>query len=169
MEPRWLDDEEQRAWRSLLDLLRHLGAGMERQLAGSGVSGADFRLLVPLSEGPPDGLRARDLGQAVGWDRSRLSHQVRRMEERGLLSRGGCSGDARGTVVTITEQGRSALAQAAPGHVEWVRSHVFDPLTPADVAVLTAIADKVVARLRDGSADSCDAEPDQSAAPAACP
>lgn len=168
MEPRWLDDDQQRAWRSLLALMRHLGAGMERQLVGSGVSGADFRLLVPLSEGPPEGMRARDLGRAVGWDRSRLSHQVRRMEERGLLSRGSCSGDARGTVVTLTDAGRSALAHAAPGHAEWVRSHVFDPLTPADVAALTAIADTVVARLRDGSTDPC-AEPEPASGPGACP
>ena len=154
-EPQWLDEREQRAWRSLLTLMRELSVGMERQLTEAGLSGADFQLLVPLSEAEDGGLRARDLGQVVGWDRSRLSHQVRRMEERGLVSRSDCADDARGTVVRITDAGRQVVASAAPGHVEWVRAGVFDALGDDDVDALTAIAQRVVARLQQDQPPAC--------------
>ena len=153
MDPRWLDEREQRAWRALIELVRGLGAGMERQLAADGVSAADFQLLVPLSEGPPEGLRARDLGLAVGWDRSRLSHQLRRMEERGLVQRGTCGDDARGVVVKITDAGLDTVRAAAPGHVEWVRAHVFDALSDTDVDTLTTLAERLSAGLGPASAD----------------
>jgi len=154
-EPQWLDEREQRAWRSLLTLMRELSVGMERQLTEAGLSGADFQLLVPLSEAEDGGLRARDLGQVVGWDRSRLSHQVRRMEERGLVSRSDCADDARGTVVRITDAGRQVVESAAPGHVEWVRAGVFDALGDDDVDALTAIAQRVVARLQQDQPPAC--------------
>ncbi|MFZ0322628.1 MAG: MarR family winged helix-turn-helix transcriptional regulator [Actinomycetes bacterium] len=155
MEPRWLDDREQRAWRALVGLIRGLGAGMEADLVTQGVSGADFQLLVPLSEGPPTGLRARDLGRAVGWDRSRLSHQLRRMEERGLVTRGACGDDARGIVIQITDQGLDTVRRVAPGHVEWVRSHVFDVLSDDDVKALTSLAERLTASVSPSPDDAC--------------
>ena len=87
-EARWLDEREARLWRAYRDLTRDLQRAFDRQLErDAGLSGADYALLVPLSEAPDGVVRMRDLGRAVGWDRSRLSHQVRRMEQRGLVSR----------------------------------------------------------------------------------
>jgi DNA-binding MarR family transcriptional regulator len=140
---RWLTDEEQRLWRAYLEARTRLDAAVDAQLAECGLSTADFAVLVPLSEAPGAGLRARDLGLQAGWDRSRLSHQLRRMEQRGLLRRTSCPTDARGTVVELTEAGRAALVQAAPGHVETVRRHFVDLLAPADLPALTAALERV--------------------------
>lgn len=145
--PRWLDDREQHAWWAFLDLWRGLGAGMERQLAGSGVSGADYQVLAPLADSPERPLRPRDITAATGWDRSRLAHQLRRMEQRGLITREEYAGDGRGTLVRLTEAGRNALRRAAPGHVDWVRTHFIDLLTPAELDTLTAISERVISKL----------------------
>jgi DNA-binding MarR family transcriptional regulator len=147
MGTRWLDEREQRAWGAFLDLWRALGAGMERQLAGSGVSGADYQVLAPLAESRERPLRPRDLVRATGWDRSRIAHQLRRMEQRGLIAREDHPGDGRGTLVSLTEAGLDALRLAAPGHVEWVRAHFLGLLTPDELATITAVAERVVSRL----------------------
>ena len=84
----WLNAREQRAWRTFLEVTRELPAELNRQLTrDAGLSGADYALLVPLSETSEGRLRPRDLGRQVDWDRSRLSHQIRRMQERGLVVR----------------------------------------------------------------------------------
>ena len=147
MGTRWLDDREQRAWGAFLGLWRALAVGMERQLAGSGVSGADYQVLAPLAEARDEPFRPRDLVVATGWDRSRLAHQLRRMEQRGLIEREDYPGDARGTLVRLTDRGRDALRRAAPGHVEWVRAHFLGLLTPEELETITAVAERVVARL----------------------
>lgn len=147
MEPRWLDDREQRAWGAFLDLWRRMGTGLERQLAGSGVSGADYQVLAPLSDADGRQMRPRDLGAAIGWDRSRLAHQLRRMEQRGLIAREDCATDGRGTMLRITDAGHEAIRRAAPGHVEWVRAHFIDLLSPGELDMLTAVAERVVAEL----------------------
>src|ERR1700709_882272 len=99
---RWLTAQEQRMWRSFHQMRRALDRGLERQLAdGAGLSTADFEVLVPLSEAQQRRLRARDLGRMVSWDRSRLSHHLRRMEQRGLVERLDCPGDARGTITPL--------------------------------------------------------------------
>lgn len=142
-EPRWLDEREARLWRAFHDMRRNLDAVIDRQLSDAGVSTADYQLLVPLSEATGDELRARDLGREVGWDRSRLSHQLRRMEERGLVRRRDCPTDARGTIIELTEAGRRALELAAPGHVETVRHAFIDLLSSEEVDTLTAISVRV--------------------------
>ncbi|GII23042.1 MarR family winged helix-turn-helix transcriptional regulator [Planosporangium mesophilum] len=147
---RWLDDGEARMWRAFYEMRRHLDKAIERQLADAGLSTADYDLLVPLSEAPGDGLRARDLANHVGWDRSRLSHQLRRMEQRGLLTRRECPSDARGTLITLTPAGRRAVETAAPGHVETVRRHFVDLLSPEEIDTLTAIS----TRIRDNATDT---------------
>ena len=147
METRWLNGREQRAWGAFLDLWRGLAAGMERQLAGSGVSGADYQVLAPLAGSRDEPVRPRDLVAATGWDRSRLAHQLRRMEQRGLIERENHPHDARGTLVRLTDSGRDALRRAAPGHVEWVRAHFLGLLTPDELETITAVAERVVARL----------------------
>jgi DNA-binding MarR family transcriptional regulator len=145
-----LDEREARMWRAFYEMHRHLDKAIDRQLADAGLSTADYDLLVPLSEAPGDGLRARDLANHVGWDRSRLSHQLRRMEQRGLISRRDCPSDARGTLITLTPAGRRAVETAAPGHVETVRRHFVDLLSPEEIDTLTAIS----TRIRDNAGDT---------------
>ena len=156
---RWLTDREQAMWRGFMEMCRALDLAIEAQLAEHGLSTADYALLVPLSESPAGILRPRDLGHVIGWDRSRLAHQLRRMEQRGLVRRFHCPTDARGTMVELTAAGRQAIDVAAPGHVETVRRHLIDLLTPAEIDTLTAIAIRVIST----AAPSCDtAEPSAS-------
>jgi DNA-binding MarR family transcriptional regulator len=153
----WLEEEQARMWRSYLDMQRDLERALERQLAeAGGLSSADYALLVPLSEAEDHRLRARDLGRLSGWDRSRLSHHIRRMEQRGLVSRHTCATDLRGTYIQIEDRGVEALKQAAPGHVETVRKYLIDQLTPAEVATMRHICERVSARISaDAGTDDC--------------
>jgi DNA-binding MarR family transcriptional regulator len=151
---RWLTTQEQRMWRSFHQMRRALDRALERQLAdGAGLSTADFEVLVPLSEAEQRRLRARDLGRMVSWDRSRLSHHLRRMEQRGLVERLDCPGDARGTIIALTPAGWSLIQAAAPAHVAAVRSYVFDVLTAAEVAIFTDLTERITARIARTAAD----------------
>ncbi|MFI6407270.1 MarR family winged helix-turn-helix transcriptional regulator [Streptomyces sp. NPDC050548] len=144
-ETRWLDEQEALVWRKYRDLKRELQAAQDRQLArDSGLSGADYALLAPLSEAPGSVLRARDLGLEVGWERSRLSHQVRRMEQRGLVAREACEDDARGSMIRLTDAGRAAIVEAAPRHVDVVRKYFFDPLSKDEVKALGILFDRIL-------------------------
>lgn len=155
---RWLDEEEARAWRSFLLMKRLLERGVDRQLmAESGLSAADYELLVPLSESPGRRLRPRDLGRAADWERSRLSHQLKRMEARGLIERQECPTDARGTVIVLTESGMAALEEAAPAHVAWVRDHFVDIVGRQDLSRLADIAERVAGSLAQEREEACPA------------
>ncbi|HSO63913.1 MAG TPA: MarR family winged helix-turn-helix transcriptional regulator, partial [Ornithinibacter sp.] len=127
---------------------RELATGMERQLALAGSSGADYQVLVTLAEASGHAARPRDIGAGLGWDRSRVSHQLRRMEQRGLLSRSGVAADARGTLVHLTPDGLRALRAAAPGHVAWVRENFLSQVTEEEARVLTSVGLRVVAHLQ---------------------
>ena len=147
-EARWLDDREARVWQGYRGLRVRLDAELTRRLVrDGGLSGPEFELLVPLSEAPGGLLRARDLGRLVGWERSRISHQVGRMEKRGLVVREECFEDARGSMVRLTDAGRAAIVAAAPSHVESVRSLFFDALDDDELSVLGAAFERVLARL----------------------
>ena len=123
---------------------------MDRQLVhDAGLSGAEYALLVPLSEAPGGRLRARDLGATVGWDRSRISHQLSRMEHRGLVTREPCPDDARGSIVRLTPAGRSAIEAAAPNHVTTVRRFFLDPLSDDEVDTLATLFNRLLAGLAD--------------------
>ena len=146
--PRWLDEREAHLWRSWLRLNQELPSVLEEQISrDGGLSGADYAVLVPLSEAPDGMLRARELGRQILWDRSRLSHHVRRMEKRGLVVREECTEDARGAMVRMTDTGRAAIEGAAPGHVAATRRHFFDLLSNKEVDLLTAVFDRVLANL----------------------
>jgi DNA-binding MarR family transcriptional regulator len=146
--PRWLDERQAQVWQSYLNLNRHLFAALENQLErGAGLSGADYQVLVPLSETPGGVLRARELGTEIGWDRSRLSHHVSRMEERGLVTREECSEDARGTMVRLTDAGRAAIESAAPEHAETVRRHFFDLISNDELETLASVFGRLLDRL----------------------
>lgn len=148
-----------RAWRSYLAMRRRLDRGLDRQLMqGSGLSIADYQLLVPLSESPGRALRARDLAREVDWERSRLSHQLRRMERRGLVERRECPTDARGTIIALTAAGAALIEAAAPAHVAWVREHFIDLLDEGELAGLAEIAERVVARLEADCEPACGCE-----------
>ena len=134
---RWLDDEEQELWRLLLGAVRKINRGMDETLkAGGEVSASEFAVLVALSEAPEQHLRLHELCTQLEWDRSRASHQVTRMEKRGLLYKEPDAVDARGINVCVTHVGLELLRRAAPEHVESVRRMVFDHLQPEDVPAL---------------------------------
>ncbi|SCL17213.1 MarR family winged helix-turn-helix transcriptional regulator [Micromonospora inyonensis] len=144
-EPRWLDEQESRMWRAYLRMHRAVEVAVDRQLSEAGISRPDYEVLVPLSEAEGRTMRVRNLAIWLGWNRSRIAHQLRRMEQRGLITRFECSADARGTMVRLTDQGYAAVVAAAPGHVETVRNVLVDQLDQDEIAQLTAIAERVVA------------------------
>ncbi|NQW60713.1 MarR family transcriptional regulator [bacterium] len=144
MEPDWLSKEEEKAWRGLMALRIDLLGHLARQLAqDSGITEAEFEVLVVVSEAPGQRIRSRDLGKALNWERSRLSHQITRMEERGMVAREQCENDARGFDVLLTKVGLKAIQAAAPKHLEAVRHCFIDLLTPAQMKALANIADVV--------------------------
>jgi DNA-binding MarR family transcriptional regulator len=143
--PRWLDEDQQHVWQAYLHLNQRLYAALEDHLVReAGLSGADYQVLVPLSETPGGVLRARELCTEIGWDRSRLSHHITRMEQRGLVAREECSEDGRGTMVRLTPVGRSAIEGAAPGHVEHVRRSFFDLVSKEELETLAAVFDRLL-------------------------
>jgi len=145
---RWLTEEEQQAWRGLLRMTSQLNARMNRQLQdGYGISLADYEVLVVLSEAPAGRLRVFEISDALAWEQSRVSHQLARMQRRGLVAREECQSDARGAFAALTEAGRAAIERAAPAHVETVRQLVFDGLSRDQLAALTAITSGVLERL----------------------
>jgi DNA-binding MarR family transcriptional regulator len=145
---RWLSEPEQRAWRGLLQMTTRLEAQLNRELQEtSGLSLADYDVLVPLSEAPQGRLRVFELASDLGWERSRLSHHLTRMQRRGLIAREDCDADRRGAFVVLTGAGRSAIDRAAPAHVETVRRLVFEGLSGAQVRSLRAFTESVQRRL----------------------
>jgi DNA-binding MarR family transcriptional regulator len=149
---RWLSDEEQAAWRGLLQMTSRLSARLNRQLQEEhGLSLADYEVLVPLSEAPDGRLRVFELASRLAWEQSRLSHHLARMQQRGLVGRQECPTDRRGAFIVLTEAGRAAITAAAPGHADLVHHLVFDALTPDQVAALAALTARVLDRLPPGS------------------
>lgn len=145
----WLTDDQQRIWRNYLAMTGGLHTAMHRQLQQEcELSLSDYDVLVALSERGP--LRINDLGELIGWEQSRVSHQLRRMRGRGLVEREGDDADRRVATVTITDAGAAALEAAAPGHVELVRSVLFDGLTAAQQRAFGSAIETVLARIRTG-------------------
>lgn len=157
---RWLTDQEQQVWRSFLTVQSRLTAHLGRQLlAESGLSLADFEVLVVLSDAPQGRCRAYELCRQLQWEKSRLSHHLTRMERRGLVSREGCGSDRRGAHIQLSPAGRDAIEAAAPRHVDAVRQGVFDILSPEQVASLGEICTAVLSRLEPDVGSSLDATP----------
>lgn len=136
-QPRWLNDGEQELWRLMLAASRKVDRVIDETLqAGSNLSSSEFAVLVSLSEAEGKELRLRDLCAVLDWDRSRTSHQVTRMQRRGLITKCKSPGDARGVLVKLTDDGLTRVTHAAPDHVESVRRIIFDHLEPEDIAAL---------------------------------
>jgi len=146
---RWLSDEEQRAWRAFLagsQLLMHQ-RGRELQYE-HGLTHNDYEILVQLSESPDRRMRMTDLAERCLLSKSRLSHQISRMEEAGLVARATCPSDRRGAFAVLTDEGMRRLEKAAPSHVEGVRDHFIDRLTSDELAALAAAFRRVADHLQ---------------------
>jgi DNA-binding MarR family transcriptional regulator len=144
----WLTDDEQRAWRGLLQMTSRLDARLNRELQQtSGLSLADYDVLVLLTERPDGRLRVFEIAEALQWEQSRLSHHVVRMERRGLVTREECTTDRRGAFVVLTAAGRRAIEHAAPEHVATVRQLVFDGLSKEQLATLESTVKEILSRL----------------------
>lgn len=149
---RWLTPAEDRAWRGYRRMRTLLDLQLARDLVGeAGLSEADYDVLSTLSEVPGGRWRASALAARLLWSSSRLAHHVGRMERRGLVARVAVDSDGRGAEVVLTAHGRQVLEEAAPGHLESVRRHLVDLLTPAEIDTLAVIAAKVVRNLEAGS------------------
>ncbi|HWG63668.1 MAG TPA: MarR family winged helix-turn-helix transcriptional regulator [Streptosporangiaceae bacterium] len=145
---RWLTAPQERAWRRYRRMRTLLDLQLARDLnRDSGLSEADYDVLSTLSEKPEGRWRARDLAAQLLWSTSRLAHHVGRMEHRSLVARQPCPGDARGALISLTEQGQATLRNAAPSHAASVRRHMIDLLTAEEVAALDTIAGKVITHL----------------------
>ncbi len=139
-ETRWLDADEQRTWRAYLNSHRLLLDAVDAQLRrDSGMPHTYYEILVRLSEAPDRALRMTVLAEAGRVSVSRLSHAVKRLEERGWVRRDNCPTDRRGQIAVLTDEGFEALSAAAPGHVEAVRSALFDALDPEQARQLGEI------------------------------
>ncbi|KQT90890.1 MarR family transcriptional regulator [Marmoricola sp. Leaf446] len=144
----WLTGDQQRVWRRWLAVQAALPAALHRQLQqDSGLSLPDFDVLVQLTDQVDGRVRVSVLAAELQWERSRLSHHVKRMESRGLVRREECDDDGRGWFVQLTDAGRDAIVAAAPDHVREVRELVFEDLTVDELAVLDRVTTKVLARV----------------------
>lgn len=147
-EPRWLDADEQKAWRAWLYSSLLLQDRLDRDLTHvTGISHAYYEILVALSETPGRMMRMSELADRCLSSRSRLSHAVSRLEERGWVRRQVCAEDGRGQLAVLTDEGFAALEAAAPVHVESVRTHLFDQLTPQQVENMRDIGETLLRHL----------------------
>jgi DNA-binding MarR family transcriptional regulator len=142
----WLSSDEQRVWRDYLTMTGRLQIAMNRQLQRDcGLSLADYDVLVALDERP--GCRISEMGERLGWEQSRLSHQLSRMRTRGLVQRRGADDDRRAATIELTKDGRSALETAAPGHAKLVHDAVFADMRASDLRALQRWTSGVLERL----------------------
>jgi DNA-binding MarR family transcriptional regulator len=135
--PRWLTTDEQTAWRAYIQLAKMLMRQLDHDLHPFGLTTNDYEILVELSESPGHRLRMTELADLTAQSRSRLSHQVTRMEARGLVHRDACEGDKRGTFAVITPRGLATIERVAPFHVESVRRNFMDQVSPEHLTLLS--------------------------------
>jgi DNA-binding MarR family transcriptional regulator len=150
---RWLSPQEQRAWRAYLESTKVLIDALDRQLQRSAdMPHAYYEIVVRLSEAPDRSLRMSELADLTLSSRSRLSHAIARLEERGWVARVNCETDRRGQLATLTDAGFAVLAAAAPDHVETVRKYVIDALTPDQLEQLAVISETILSRVEAAAA-----------------
>jgi DNA-binding MarR family transcriptional regulator len=145
---RWLSDGEQRAWRTHLEVSRLLMFRLERDLQPFGLTNHDYEILVNLSEAEDRRMRMTDLADATLQSKSRLSHQITRMQKAGLVRRESCESDRRGLYAVLTDAGWETMQQVAPHHVASARRHFIDLLTPGQLEELRAALTPVAEHLR---------------------
>lgn len=146
--PRWLEPGEMRAWRAFIDGSQRLLEVLNRELSDAhGLSLADYRILVLLSEADSQAMRMSDLADGIVASRSRLTHQIRRLEAAGIVTRQECVDDKRGVLAILTAEGRRRLEAAAPTHLEGVRKHLIDQLGAAEQRTITEVFERADAAL----------------------
>jgi DNA-binding MarR family transcriptional regulator len=156
-EPRWLDDEEQRAWRAYIEASRRVIDLLERDLQqASGLPVTYYEVLVQLSEAPGRTMRMSELARRSFSSPSRLSHAVARMEQLGWIRRESCPSDRRGSFAVLTDEGFRVIEAAAPGHVESIRTHFLDHLSRDQLRQIREIGEAVGGRLQGERDAACD-------------
>ncbi|MGP3932116.1 MarR family winged helix-turn-helix transcriptional regulator [Nonomuraea sp. KM88] len=147
---RWLTDDEQRTWRAFGRASRLLTDRLERDLqAGAGMPPTYYELLVLLSEAPDRTMRMSELAHWTHSKPSRISHAINKLEQAGWVRREHCADDRRGWLAILTDEGKAALEAAAPLHVESVRTHLIDLLSPEQIRQLGDISETVLKHLTD--------------------
>jgi DNA-binding MarR family transcriptional regulator len=159
MEPNWLNAREDRAWRAFIHAHDQIEAHLSRRLQESGLSGADYTVLASLSALDRDRIPAHALCNALGWEKSRLSHQLRRMQKDGLISREPNPDDARSTMVCLLPAGRAAIEKAAPEHVKDVCRNFIDLFTPAELDTFASFNERVLHHLATDDDSPAEDEP----------
>jgi DNA-binding MarR family transcriptional regulator len=143
-----LTSAELAVWRSLVDATRELERRLTARMAeDAGLSPGDYRVLLTLSEAHGRRLRSSALAAAMGWERSRLSHQLGRMERRGLISREECAADSRGSEIVLTEAGATAFRAATVPHARAIKEHFADALSPGQFAALDDVLTSLLRHL----------------------
>jgi DNA-binding MarR family transcriptional regulator len=143
----WLTQDELRAWKGLSLMQLQLQARLGRCLGEHGLSYQDYLVMASLSDRDDGRLRVVELSDELGWEKSRLSHHIARMCERGLVRKEPCPSDQRGIFVVLTDDGRRALHDAAPDHVRDVRRYFVRHLSPAQLNTLADIAGVILEKL----------------------
>lgn len=147
-ETKWLDSQENRAWRAFKHASDKLDARLSRHLLqDSGLTPADYEVLAVLSEHSIDRMPAQELCTSLTWEKSRLSHQVRGMQKRGLIAREPNPADARSVIIRLLPAGRRAIEDAAPAHVDHVRQHFIDLFTAAELETIATLHERVLNHL----------------------
>lgn len=141
----WLTAKQREAWRSLNVMFMQLNAELERRLLQhSNLSYSDYLVLVVLTEQPEDRMRLFELGDALGWEKSRLSHHLTRMEARGLVKKVKCDSDRRGLFVEVTKKGLAEITEVAPHHVQDVRELFISHVTADEIETISKFSDRVL-------------------------
>ena len=153
-----LSESELEVWRTFYSMRRHLDRALDLQLQrDSGVSASEWEILIALNDAPGRRLRIKDIARSIGWEKSRVSHLVTRMEKRELLGRAECEADARSSWIGLTANGRRAVLGAMSGHVAAIRRYFFDVLDDDEAASLSSVSHRVI------EAIGCAADEDASA------
>ncbi|WP_313811067.1 MarR family winged helix-turn-helix transcriptional regulator [Glutamicibacter sp.] len=168
-ETRWLNENEQELWQIIREFLWQFPSAMDRQLTiDSNMQTGEYSVLATISECSGTSARPADIADALRWDRSRLSHLLRRMESKGLISRCSDETDRRGQQIQLTELGWKTVREAAPSHVTFVREMLFDSLSPEESAALRSALPKILDALSTYNAGAtCKADASEMAA--SCP
>src|ERR1700730_11749739 len=164
-EPHWLDPREDRAWRAFMHAHHQLTLRLRQHLLqDSGLTWADYEILAVLSRHPTGHMPAQELGTLVQWEKSRLSHQIRRMQEQGLIVREPNPADGRSAMICLLPAGRQAIEDAAPQHVQNVRRHFIYLFPPAELDTFAALNKRVARHLAEESSPE-ESTPDEPAIP----